>query len=886
MLTYDEALAIINAAPESEFTLAPYTGAVDDQVYLRQWVTDLAESVYGVDANVFDVPTLGSTTLLRDLVHRALYQTSDPHDFKAIAASPQFLGYEDVAQSFRYPAHGLCSQMAWQLWKVYQSFGYSTTNLSTINGNVDDYDDSHVMVQVYLEDLGKEIVQDATFNFLYRKGDTFLSFEEARSLHDDPAMIFDSTGNYRDYYRTLEGQDGPSAKLQAYIRDEYLSTIAWWWGEGSRDYSIWNIFSDHPSRNSRDDSPGNPISTDQALARIASLAPGEDAKALVDQLGSDGYYASGFTVVDAAGAEHSWVTIKEADGSYLSLSLSGDPMLYGALDALEREAVTGEGPNSGTDLSLLLLNKSVFGTWFDFDPAQTTPRLSPSYGTDAGDTLTGGSGNDRLLGLDGNDVLHGGVGNDYLQGGRGDDIYFVDSAADRVSELLGEGYDTVVARTSYKLPTGTSVEMLRTTGSASTYAVNLTGNEFDNAIVGNAAANTLDGLGGADVMWGYGGNDFYFVDNVGDIVVERAGEGFDQIFVDNISSYTLQAGSEVEQLSTRGSATTFAVNLTGNELNNTIVGNSASNVIDGAAGADVMWGYGGNDFYYVDNSADMVVEARGDGYDTIYALADYRLPTGIELELLRTMGSASTYAVNLTGNEFNNVIVGNAATNIINGGTGVDAMWGYGGNDVYYVDNVGDAVVERSGEGYDIVYTTVSYALTGGSEIEELRTLGSASTNAVDLAGNEFDNSIIGNDATNVLNGGAGDDTLWGYAGNDILVGGAGKDVLNGGAGRDLFSYGDGGDSTVGAAGRDVIQDFVGGTDKIDLSALNTAQPLKFAAPSDAAASPVLDAFSVTYSWSDGATLVDIDLNGDRAADMQIQLLGQLRLSASDFIFA
>ena len=123
MFSYDDALAIIDAAPAGEFALNAYTGAVDDQVYLKQWVTDLAERVYGVDARVFDAPTLGSTTLLRDLVHRALYQTSDPQDFKEIAASPQFLGYEDVAQSFRYPAHGLCSQMAWQLWKVYQAFG-------------------------------------------------------------------------------------------------------------------------------------------------------------------------------------------------------------------------------------------------------------------------------------------------------------------------------------------------------------------------------------------------------------------------------------------------------------------------------------------------------------------------------------------------------------------------------------------------------------------------------------------------------------------------------------------------------------------------------------------------------------------------------------------
>jgi Ca2+-binding RTX toxin-like protein len=888
MLTYDDALAIIQSAPTEEFTLAPYTGAVDDYVYLKQWVTDLAAREYGVDAHVFDSPTLGSTTLLRDLVHRALYQTSDPHEFADIAASPQFLGFEDVAQSFRYPAHGLCSEMAWQLWQVYHAFGYSTTNVATINGNVDDYTDTHVMVEVYLEDLGKEVVQDPTYNFLYRQGDSFLSFEEARSLHADPTMTFDSTGNYRDYYLTHVRDDAPSAQLQGYIRDEYLSTVAWWWGDSSSDYNIWDIFADHDSsdRNSRLSSPGNPIAVEDAQARIAALAPGDNAKSLVDQLGSDGYYASGFAVTDGAGAEHSWVTIKQLDGSYISLSLNGDPILYGALDDLQREAVTGIGPNAGTDLSLLLLNTSVFGTWFSFDPAETTPIFTPAYGSDNDDALFGTSGRDRLLAFDGNDTLNGGAGDDYMQGGRGDDIYFVDSSGDRVSEMLNEGYDTVIATTSYTLPTGSSIELLRTLGSASTYAVNLAGNELDNALVGNAAANVLDGRAGADVMWGYGGDDTYFVDNSGDVVIERAGEGFDTVIVDNLASYALAAGSEVELLSTRGSATTFAVNLTGNEFANVIVGNSASNVIDGGAGADTMWGYGGDDFYVVDDAADVVVEAVGGGYDTVYATTSYALAAGAEIELLRTLGSASTYAVNLTGNEFSNTIVGNAAANVINGGGGADLMWGYGGNDAYYVDNSNDVVIERAGEGYDAIYTTASYTLAPGSEIEELRTLGSASTYVVNLSGNELANVVVGNSAVNVLDGGAGDDTVWGYAGDDVLIGGGGKDVLNGGDGADFFSYRQAGDSPVGPAARDIILDFQAGSDKIDLAALQTAQPLQFAAPSEPGAAPTLGAFGVTYSWLNGSTLVDIDLNGDSSADMQIELVGQLRLSASDFIFA
>lgn len=52
--------------------------------------------------------------------------------------------------------------------------------------------------------------------------------------------------------------------------------------------------------------------------------------------------------------------------------------------------------------------------------------------------------------------------------------------------------------------------------------------------------------------------------------------------------------------------------------------------------------------------------------------------------------------------------------------------------------------------------------------------------------------------------------TVYGSAGADTLRGGAGQDLMTGGAGADLFAP--------GAGGRDIINDFLPGTDKLDLS--------------------------------------------------------------------
>jgi VCBS repeat-containing protein len=241
-----------------------------------------------------------------------------------------------------------------------------------------------------------------------------------------------------------------------------------------------------------------------------------------------------------------------------------------------------------------------------------------------------------------------------------------------------------------------------------------------------------------------------------------------------------------------GNTATVTITLTGLDTDDILFGTAGVDImnagagndfLNGLAGADQLSGGTGNDNYVVDNAGDLVIENAGEGYDVVFASVSYALANGSEVEGLSALDWSSTAAINLTGNNLANFIIGNAGANQLDGGAGADILAGREGNDTYIVDNAGDIAVENAGQGYDVVYASVSYALNDTFEVEGLSTLDWNSTAAINLTGNSLVNYLIGNAGVNVLDGAAGADVMDGRGGNDSYIVDNAADLVIEGAG-------------------------------------------------------------------------------------------------------
>ena len=202
------------------------------------------------------------------------------------------------------------------------------------------------------------------------------------------------------------------------------------------------------------------------------------------------------------------------DGNDVIYGLGGNNDLYG--DNGNDSLLSGRGDDlldGGNGVDFANYQKAGAGVTVDLSirfpqntggaGTDTLVRIENLIGSDFNDRLTGDDGANTLDGLDGNDTLDGGAGKDRMIGGRGDDVYYVDRRGDTVTELVGEGRDTVFTTVDFDAGDD-EIEIIRVDTSVGR---SLTASDFDTLLIGNVGLDTLTGGAGQDRLVGGGGVD-------------------------------------------------------------------------------------------------------------------------------------------------------------------------------------------------------------------------------------------------------------------------------------------------------------------------------------------------------------------------------------------
>jgi len=261
----------------------------------------------------------------------------------------------------------------------------------------------------------------------------------------------------------------------------------------------------------------------------------------------------------------------------------------------------------------------------------------------------------------------------------------------------------------------------------------------------------------------------------------------------------------------------------------------------------------------------MAGDFNGDGMHDLIVGAVNADPHGADSGAAYVVfGHLPDAAVTRTGTVASQSLVGGNFDDTLNGLGGDDELFGNGGED--QLDGGGGDDIIKGGAGSDWL------AGLGGED---------------HLEGGGDDDTLFGGGNQDLILGGAGSDHLIGGTGNDRLDGGAGKDFLIGDDGNDVFVVSSVADSGPGGAFRDNIIDFLVGSDRIDLSAIdansNTGADDSFAFIGGARFSHTAGELR-QYSSFSGDTVVAGDVDGDGAADFEVLLRGAHTLTAADFI--
>jgi Ca2+-binding RTX toxin-like protein len=495
----------------------------------------------------------------------------------------------------------------------------------------------------------------------------------------------------------------------------------------------------------------------------------------------------------------------------------------------------------GVSLASLTVSDFLLGVDDGFGSTET--------GTSAAEYFFGTSGNDEFHGGDGSDRFYNGGGIDKIFGDGGDDTIVIDGAFNfGVTFDGGSGTDTLLLRqNAASVANGPATQYFVFPGAPGTGLVSVERISFESSASYALTFVTTTAPGIAEAIGGAGADLLV-------LVATSAGTYSMPVFA--LSNWSSNDG--VGMVAQTG--TSFNVTFNGrNDIGQFLIGQGGNDTLNGGALADLLRGGAGGDTLNGGGGADGLNGEAGNDR-LVVGNNGVSVDGGTEIDTLAITGTVNSFAA-LTGMEAID-LVGGASLTL----TGAQVSSSFVLNTT--VTGTGSLTIDMTA---GLLLPTKLWSIAPGIAV----TINGTSGTDIMKLGNVVQ-TVNGGDGQDQIKGGSQVDTINGGAGIDKIMGLGGADILTGGAGNDVFRYLAQGDSGIGV-GADKITDFTIGQDKLNFKDIDadavTAGDQAFAFLGNAAfSSPGTG--QIRYQDSGADLLVQVDVNGDGTADMEVILQG------------
>ena len=492
-------------------------------------------------------------------------------------------------------------------------------------------------------------------------------------------------------------------------------------------------------------------------------------------------------------------------------------------------------------------------------------------GSNYDDIIYGNGGNDTISGGNGDDILIGGKGNDRLEGGYGNDTYIynigdgldsiwdyqyssTESRADKIKfgegitfsdltfrregesliiNLFGDDTQGIIIQDQFYYDGNRRIEHLEfadgtikdLTQMGFTYQQtdahdNISGTNYNDVIYGNGGNDTISGGNGDDILIGGKGNDRLEGGYGNDTYIYNIGDGLDSIWDYQYSS-----------TESRADKIKFGEGITFEDLTFRRKGNNLVIILF----EDPNQGIVINDHFYDENRRIEYLE-----------FADGTIKDLTQMGFTYNMSGSDD---DVTGTEYDDILIGNGGKDTLRGGNGNDILYGGSGHDSLYGDNGNDILhggqdndrleggygddtyIYNLGDGFDTIYDfygTDKIVFGKGVSFEDLSFEQSGNhlniyingdkTQGIQIINQFYDSSYMIEtlefaDGSTVplsqigltFNQHNGSETIKGTAYDDVIYANGGNDTVNAGNGNDIIFGGDGDDTILGENDDDTI---------------------------------------------------------------------------------